>query len=231
MKKILVVLLSVAVAMTFAVGCGSQAKKDMKSAVSTANKVLETNAKPFDPATKADLKKAVESSEKADDDESYTAATEKVKAATKAYKDSVKQLKQVTNPKEAFLIARAKTVKSVTKVEAATEETDENKLMNKEGGYTSYIAMKSSMIKDSYYADQSPLEAGNDGGAVIEAFKTAKDAQARADYLAQFDSSGALASGTHKVIGTLLIRTSNELTASQQKVLEKQIINALIKLD
>jgi hypothetical protein len=41
---------------------------------------------------------------------------------------------------------------------------------------------------------------------------------------------GGLSSGTNKVVGTLLVRTSDELTASQQKKLEKNIINALINL-
>ena len=36
------------------------------------------------------------------------------------------------------------------------------------------------------------------------------------DYLAAFDG-GIFASGSHTVVGTVLVRTSNELTASQQK--------------
>ena len=37
--------------------------------------------------------------------------------------------------------------------------------------------------------------------------------------------------GTHKVVGTVVVRTSNELTASQEGELEQNIINELIRLD
>lgn len=90
-------------------------------------------------------------------------------------------------------------------MEAATEGTDGNNLMNKDGAYYAYIAMKSSKVKSSYYASQSPVDAGADGGAAIEAFHTAKEAKARNEYLSAFDGAGVLFSGSHKVIGTLVI--------------------------
>lgn len=151
--------------------------------------------------------------------------------AIKAYQDSVKQQKQVTEPKEKFLVERAKTVKSVTAVEAATEKTDANTLMNKKGGYYAYVAMKSSLIDDSYDEGESPVEAGTEGGAVIEAFHTVKDAEARDAYLSGFDGAGMLSPGSHRVVGTLVIRTSDELSASDQKKLENRIVDALIKLE
>ena len=230
-KKLVVVSLCLALTMAFTTGCGSEAKKAMKSEIEAANQLLEKDEKAYDAKTKDNLEKAIEDADEASDDEGYEAATKEIKDAEKAYKDSIKQLKQVTNPSEEFLIERAKTVDTIQKVEAATEETDENKMMNKPGGYTSYIAMRSSLVKNEFYADQSPVEAGADGGAVIEAFKTVKDAEAREAYLAGFDGAGALASGSHKVVGTLLVRTSNELTATQQKNLEKSVIDALIRLE
>lgn len=151
--------------------------------------------------------------------------------AIKAYQDSVKQQKQVTEPKEKILVERAKTVRSVTAVEAATEKTDANTLMNKKGGYYAYVAMKSSMIDDSYDEGESPVEAGTEGGAVIEAFHTVKDAEARDTYLSGFDGAGMLSPGSHRVVGTLVIRTSDELSASDQKKLENRIVDALIKLE
>lgn len=143
----------------------------------------------------------------------------------------MKQQKQVTEPKEKFLVERAKTVKSVTAVEAATEKTDANTLMNKKGGYYAYVAMKSSLIDDSYDEGESPVEAGTEGGAVIEAFHTVKDAEARDTYLSGFDGAGMLSPGSHRVVGTLVIRTSDELSASDQKKLENRIVDALIKLE
>lgn len=91
--------------------------------------------------------------------------------------------------------------------------------------------MKSSMVDDWYYEGESPVEAGCSGGAVIEAFKTVKEAKARDAYLETLSMPGPLNPGTHTVVGTLLVRTSNELTATQQKELEKAVIEALIRLE
>ena len=45
-----------------------------------------------------------------------------------------------------------------------------------------------------------------------------EDAEKRRDYLATYDGT-IYANGTHTVIGTVLVRTSNKLTATQQKEL------------
>jgi hypothetical protein len=37
-------------------------------------------------------------------------------------------------------------------------------------------------------------------------------------------------SGSHSVVGTVVIRTSDKLTASQQKEMEKNIYNSLIEI-
>lgn len=228
-KNIVTIIVCLFMVLTLS-GCGkSDAQKAMESAVETANKLIEKKEKPFDPKTKTQLVEAISASKKAKDDQSYKKVTKTVKTATKAYKDSIQQLKQITKPSESFLLKRAKTVKTVTKVEAATEKTDGNNLMNKPGQYYAYIAMRSSLVKDDTL-NQSPVEAGVDGGAVIEAFKSVKDAKARNKYLSAFDGSGAFSPGSHKIVGTLIVRTSNQLTASEQKTLENDIIQALIKL-
>lgn len=229
MKRAIVLMICLIVAVSFT-SCGSAAKKEMKDAVKSANELLETDQKPYDANTKKALQKAVEESENAGDDDAYKKATKDIKTAETNYENSIEQLKQVTKPEESFLLERAKNVETITDVEAATEETDGNKMMNKEGGYYAYIALKSSLVDTSYY-EGSTAEIGNDGGGAIEAFKTVKEAKARDEYLSQFDSIGGILSpGSHKVVGTLVIRTSDELTASQQKELETNIINALIEL-
>lgn len=226
----LVLLMCLTMVISFT-GCASEAKKAMDESVNTANELLEKDAEPFDAETETALKKAVQTSEEAEDDDAYKQVKKDIDNAIKAYQDSVKQQKQVTEPKEKFLVERAKTVKSVTAVEAATERTDANTLMNKKGGYYAYVAMKSSLIDDSYDGGESPVEAGTEGGAVIEAFHTVKDAKARDAYLSGFDGSGMLSPGSHRVVGTLVIRTSDELSASDQKKLENRIVDALIKLE
>ncbi len=233
LKRVLAVSLCVILSMALLTACGSKEKKAMKSAVETANALIEKNEQALDPATKDNLVKLVESSKDAKDDKAYQKAADDITAASKAYEDSIKQLKQVTNPAESFIVERVKTVDSITDVEAATEQTDPNTTMNKPGSYTSYIAMKSSLVNDEYglYTGKTPVQAGTSGGAVVEAYPTAEDAEKRNTYLSSFDGMGALSSGGHKVIGTLVVRTSDQLTATQQKELEQNIINALIRLD
>jgi len=85
-------------------GCQSEAKKTMKNAVETANEVLEKAEKPYDQVTQDNLKKAIESVSEAQDDDAYTEVTKNIESALKDYTDSVKQLKQVTNPTESFLV-------------------------------------------------------------------------------------------------------------------------------
>lgn len=211
--------------------CGSEAKQSMDTAVKSANELLDKNQKAYDMNTMTALKQAVEDSKNADSDTEYKKSTKTINSDIKAYKNSIKQLKQVTKPSEDFLLERTKTVETITNVEAATEETDGNNLMNKTGGYYAYIAMKSSLVTDSYYTSQSPVEAGVEGGAVIEAYKTVKLAKARNAYLGKLDTMGSILNpGSHKVVGTLVIRTASTLTASQQQQLEQAVIDKLIEL-
>ncbi len=53
--------------------------------------------------------------------------------------------------------------------------------------------------------------------------------KSRESYLAGFDGS-ILSSGSHKVVGTVLIRTSDDLNATKQKNLEEKIVKALSEL-
>ena len=71
---------------------------------------------------------------------------------------------------------------------------------------------------------------GTDAGGAIEVYENVEDAEKRRDYLATFDGT-IFANGTHTVIGTVLVRTSNELTATQQKELEQKVIDALTRLE
>jgi hypothetical protein len=82
------------------------------------------------------------------------------------------------------------------------------------------------------FVDQSSLvgvtviDKGTSAGGSIEVYPTKKDAEKRNQYLPSFDG-GRLASGSHIVIGTVVVRTSNELSATQQKVLENNIVAVL----
>lgn len=115
-------------------------------------------------------------------------------------------------------------IESITLIEIVTEDNDPNKQLGKQGGYTGCLFFKSSLVTDE--TDDSAIKAGTDGGGSIEVYANKSDAEKRNEYLATFDGT-ALSSGSHKVLGTLVIRTSNNLKASQQTKLETEIIKAL----
>lgn len=149
--------------------------------------------------------------------------------------NSKKQYKQVTNPSEDFVMQRILTVDDVVDARAVTEDQDPNGNLHKAGGYTSTIYFESKKVDQSKvyvsgdYKDVL-IDKGTDAGGAIEVYSTVEDAEKRRDYLATYDGT-IFANGTHTVIGTVLVRTSNELTASQQKELEQKVIEALTKLD
>ena len=102
-------------------------------------------------------------------------------------------------------------------------------MLNKTGGYTSTVYFSYDKVNVSFL-DGTIIENGTDGGGSIEVYSTEEDVNKRNDYLASFDG-GILSSGSHTVVGTVLVRTSNYLTASQQKELENAIIEKLTELN
>lgn len=149
--------------------------------------------------------------------------------------NSKKQYKQVVNPSEEFVMQRILTVDDVADARAVTEDQDPNGNLHKAGGYTSTIYFESKTVNQSdvyvsgKYADVL-IDKGTDAGGAIEVYENVEDAEKRRDYLATYDGT-IFANGTHTVIGTVLVRTSNELTATQQKELEQKVIDALTRLE
>lgn len=145
--------------------------------------------------------------------------------------DSVKIQEQITNPSEDFIISRILRIEEITDVQAATEDKDPNGMLGKQGWYTAAILFRSANVDSSYFSDDEELyEIGTDAGGQIEVYATKEDAEKRNEYLAGFDGS-ALRPGSHTVLGTMVIRTSDYLKASQQKALEAAIIAALLELE
>ena len=149
--------------------------------------------------------------------------------------NSKKQYKQVVNPSEEFVMQRILTVDDVADARAVTEDQDPNGNLHKAGGYTSTIYFESKTVNQSdvyvsgEYADVL-IDKGTDAGGALEVYENVEDAEKRRDYLATYDGT-IYANGTHTVIGTVLVRTSNELTATQQKELEQKVIDALTRLE
>lgn len=159
----------------------------------------------------------------------YAADLQALQDAEQAVNDSVEQMKLVTNPSEAFVIERLQAVEGVGDISAVTEDNDPNGQLGKDGGYTATVYFSSPLVDQSLVYGDTIIEKGTDGGGAIEVYATVEDANKRNDYLAGYDG-GILSSGSHTVVGTVLVRTSNELTASQQDQLEAAIIESLTRL-
>ena len=135
--------------------------------------------------------------------------------------------KLVIRPTEEYVIGCLHKVPGILEIKAVTEETDPMKNLNKPGWYTAHVYFSYVLVnQDDVYGDDL-LEKGTDAGGSVEVYKTKEEAKERDEYLAQFDGS-ILDSGSHVAIGTIVVRTSDLLTVSQQKELEENIISALL---
>lgn len=146
-----------------------------------------------------------------------------------ALERSIKQYALVNAPTEAYIIECLKKVPNVIDISAVTEDNDPNGHLNKAGGYTAQVYFSSDLINQDDITGSTVIEKGTDCGGSIEVYSTVEDANSRNDYLASFDG-GIFASGSHIVVGTVLVRTSDELTASQQKEMEANIIAVLTEI-
>lgn len=176
----------------------------------------------------------IAAAEEIEDMGNYSTQLEALAGAQANLQDSIDQLKQVKNPTGQFVIGRLTGLPNITGVEAVTEDNDPNGNLNKQGGYTSTVYFSSDLVDQSeVYLSEGYTgipAAGTDGGGAVEVYATVEDAEKRDTYLAAFDG-GFLSSGSHRVVGTCVVRTSSLLTASQQNEMEQNIVNSMIRLD
>jgi len=162
----------------------------------------------------------------------YSDAIANVEEMQRKYEDSVQTLKQITAPADEFVINRLKRIDTIIEIDAVTEDNDPNGQLNKQGGYIGCIYFSDEQVDKSklYIEIDSVIEIATEGGGAVEIFKTVAEAKNRETYLAAFDG-GFLSSGSHQILGTILIRTSRELTATQQNELTEKIKLALLSVE
>lgn len=160
----------------------------------------------------------------------YTDILTDLSSSYAALDKSIRQYALVDAPTEAYIIECLHKVDNILEISAATEDNDPNGNLNKAGGYTAQVYFSYDLINQSSISGTSVIEKGTACGGSIEVYANVEDAIKREEYLAAFDGS-ILASGSHTVVGTVLVRTSDELSATQQNELEANIISALISLD
>ncbi len=142
-----------------------------------------------------------------------------------------KREKQFICPTEEFVLERVRGIDEVTAAEAVTEDNDPNGNLNKAGGYTATIYFESRNVdKEEHWLGNDVIDNGMNGGGAVEVYANKEDAEKRDKYLSTFDGT-PFSSGSHKQVGTCIIRTSDYLTATQQKTLEQKVIDALGRVD
>lgn len=224
------------------------AKRD--AAIKEAQAIVDSGEKAYVEALLPKLETAISEAKAVDITipempskiEDIKAETEKLKAidcteslanlalAKENAEQSIERERLVTAHTEAYVIERLRAVDLVQDISAVTEDNDPNGNLNKQGGYTAQVFFSCPYAnKENVYGD-TLIEQGTDAGGSIEVYKTKEEATTREAYLAGFDG-GLFASGSHKVIGTCLVRTSDEMTASHQKELEDKLIRSLTHLD
>lgn len=133
----------------------------------------------------------------------------------------------VDAPSDERVIVCLSQVEGILQCVAVTEETDSNNNLNKAGSYIGRIIFAYEPVTRSAISDSALLNKGTDAGGSIEVFRNQADAVKRDSYLAVFDGT-ILDSGSHVVVGTVVVRTSSKLTASQQQELQTAITQALL---
>lgn len=149
---------------------------------------------------------------------------------TEALDRSVRQYELVNNPSEEYVVNCLKEVEGVMEVAAATEDHDPNGHLHKAGGYTSAVYFSHELVDQSKVDGPTVIDKGTDCGGQIEVYANVEDAVKRNEYLAIYDGT-IYRPGSHTVIGTVIVRISDKLTASQQKELEAKIIEILTRID
>lgn len=132
-------------------------------------------------------------------------------------------------PSDTYVISRLQMISTITEIQAVTEDNDPNGKLNKSGGYIGAIYFTDSQVdRSKVYIEEGDdvVGVGTEGGGCVEIYSNTEDAENRNAYLGIFDGT-IFDSGSHCVVGTLVIRTSTYLTATQQQTLTNEIISAI----
>jgi len=198
-------------------------KPALETAISDA-KAAKVNV-PEMPETADEISSEAKKMEEAD----YTDSLDSLSSAYTDLDKSIRQYELVDAPEESYVVECLHNVPDVEDISAVTEETDPNGLLNKAGSYTAFVIFSSDLVDQSDVLGDTIAEKGTACGGGVEVFANVEDAEKRDEYLGTFDGT-IVRPGSHKVVGTVIVRTSDELTASQQKELEENVIAALTDL-
>lgn len=145
---------------------------------------------------------------------------------SKIFELSEKQEKLVTNPTQEYVMAALHQIDSVVEIGADP---------NVEGDGVQCVArvyFTSNLVDQSdFEQNASALEKGTSAGGSIDIYLNQEDAIARDEYLHKFDDKIIFNSGSHAVVGTIVIRISEKLDSDSQQKLTKEIVDMLTSED
>lgn len=134
--------------------------------------------------------------------------------------------RQITAPGQDWVLARLETVEAIRDMQPVTGDNDPGGLLHQAGGYGACIYFTIDAIDPETVDGADIVAKGTDAGGAVEVYRTVEEAQARCDYLADFDGT-LLYSGSYAIVGTMVIRTSYMLSDDDQFQLTSQITEAL----
>lgn len=133
----------------------------------------------------------------------------------------VRDMSLVVNPSVEYVVAGLSQVDSVIGV-----EVDPDGCQDEDGIASAFFT--SDLVDEKHYdKNDSIVERGTKAGGSIDIFETEEEAIERDEYLQKFDGKWIFDSGSHRVVGTIVIRTSNKLEDDVQDELTENIIDSL----
>lgn len=161
----------------------------------------------------------------------YTDAMNNISSKKNDLENSINIQKQITAPSEDFVISRLQQIDGVSAIQPVTEDHDPNGLLNKQGGYTSTVYFRYDKVpkEDIQYFDTGDtVDLGNVGGGTVETFADEESANNRYQYLLNTPFPTGIEGDC--LLGTMVLRTSEYLTATEQKELTDAMVEKLTAL-
>lgn len=159
----------------------------------------------------------------------YAQLIKQLNDAEDALEDSIALRELVVDPTASNVIERLRTVPHIIAAEAVTPENDPNGLLNQPEGYSAMVYFSYSLIIQDKVYGEGVVGKGTSGGGSVEVYPTVEQAEARNDYISQFDGTD-LAPGYHEVVGSIVVRISDRLTPERQQKLAAEVVEALTTL-
>lgn len=159
----------------------------------------------------------------------YAQLIKQLNEAEDALEDSIVLRELVVDPTASNVIERLRTVPHIIAAEAVTPENDPNGLLNQPEGYSAMVYFSYSLIIQDKVYGEGVVGKGTSGGGSVEVYPTVEQAEARNDYISQFDGTD-LAPGYHEVVGSIVVRISDRLTPERQQKLANEVVEALTTL-